>query len=237
MNLVAMPVPVHDETLVSQMLRVAEANGLNTVQKVYRRIHPAGNPHFSTLLHRPTDVWINAASETTGIKADHLIAGTRLDGAYPSLRTWVPTVDYRISVYCPGCLSDDGAWRLSWLLPYARVCLIHELLLVDHRLACDFPGQLNRRWSSVGSTTRICAAPGCGPRWFQRPAIQATQQQIWNHEDLLELETFGVLRLVGSRTENLPTGPTAPRVVGRRRVRSRLAYEPAAFLEYLDRPQ
>lgn len=48
-------------------------------------------------------------------------------------RNWVYLAG---SHYCPECLAMDGAWQLSWRLPWATCCPIHRRLLVSRCPSC-----------------------------------------------------------------------------------------------------
>lgn len=41
------------------------------------------------------------------------------------------------SHYCPQCLTTDGAWQLSWRLPWTTCCQIHRRLLVSRCPSCN----------------------------------------------------------------------------------------------------
>lgn len=228
--------PVEDETLVSQMLRVTEANGLPSVGQLYRRIRKPNGPPFALLLHGPPDAWIGSAEETTGIDAAHLLAGTRRGGRYPSLRTWRPVPDQRITVHCPACLRDDGAWRLSWLLPYAKVCRIHDLILVDHRRSCYDRRLLHARWMNTAGSTRICVSERCRFPWGGPRAEPATGGDCDEHDSLLRLDTAGLLRVTETPSTADGGDRDSPSVLDTIKIRPRHQYDPPGYLEFLDRP-
>ena len=62
------------------------------------------------------------------------------------------------AAYCPSCLTTDGAWRLSWRLPWITTCLAHDRALVGHCPACGgVPGLANVLGASAPS--RVAVAP------------------------------------------------------------------------------
>lgn len=48
-------------------------------------------------------------------------------------RNWVYLAG---SHYCPECLAIDGAWQLSWRLPWTTCCQVHRRLLVSRCPSC-----------------------------------------------------------------------------------------------------
>jgi len=227
--------PVDDETLISQLVRLAEANGFRSVQEVHRRIEQEP-PSLSDLLHGPTEAWLEAAAGRTGIPRSQLFSGTRLGGRYRSIHRWQPTHEKRVSVYCPACLAADGAWRLSWLLPYARVCLTHKTVLVDHRNACCSPGTIAARWSLSRTTTRLCDRKICALSLADQVARPASNETLREHNRLLEIDAEFRLRVLSDEIVELPTGRHAPRVLDVRWIRPRVPREPSVRLQLLDRP-
>lgn len=227
--------PVDDETLLSQMLRVAEANGFDSVHKIYRRIQRPVPVPLAALIHGPPDAWIRTAEAVTGIDAAHLTAGTRRGGRYRSLRTWTPEVDQRLTVYCPACLADDAAWRLAWLLPYATVCHRHQLVLVDHRRSCHERRALRHSWLHGAGSTQICTAERCRFPRGSRPAERASVSDLVGLRMLQAQDQAGTLRLVTSPSPTTSDDPTEPKVLDTRRIEARHEYEQPAYLEFLDR--
>jgi len=58
------------------------------------------------------------------------------------------------SRYCPACLEDDGAWRLSWRLPWITCCPRHELRLCWLCPSCgQIPGVYGATHASVPQRT------------------------------------------------------------------------------------
>lgn len=236
MSFFASPIPVEDETLVSQMLRLTHANGLDSVQRIYTRLQRGRVTPLHELLHGPPEEWIRQAAEVTGIDAAHLAAGTRRGGCYPSLRTWTPRVDQRITVYCPACLADDGAWRLLWLLPYARVCPDHDLLLIDHRRSCHARRGLHRRWVTAAGSTQLCTEERCRfPRGEFR-IESCSHADLDNQDELLRLDLGGMLRLCKVPSTYADPESEPPQLYERQKVPSRHERDPATDIEFLDRP-
>lgn len=227
--------PVEDETLISQLVRLAEANGFRSVAEVHRRIEQEPPP-LDELLYGPSETWLAVAADRTGIDAACLFSGTRLGGRHRSVRRWRPQIEARIAVYCPACLDDDGAWRLAWLLPYAEVCPIHELLLIDHREHCSDPFEIKRRWCLAESTDRLCDGKTCTMPLSVFAADPAPSEALARHKRLLEIEAEFRLRVLGDEFVELPGGRFAPRVLDVRWTRQRSRRDPPARVELLDRP-
>lgn len=227
--------PVDDETLISQLVRLAEANGFRSVAEVHRRIEQEPPP-LNDLLHGPPEMWLAAAAERTGIDATRLFSGTRLGGRHRSMRRWRPKIESRIAVYCPACLADDGAWRLAWLLPYSQVCPTHEVLLVDHREHCADPAEIKWRWCLAESTNRLCHRNTCRMPLTSFDADPASPKALARHMRLLEIEAEFRLRVLGDEYVELPGGRFAPRVLDTRVTQQSGRRDPRARVELLDRP-
>lgn len=227
--------PVEDETLISQLLRLAEANGFRSVTEVHRRIEQEP-PALNDLLHGPSETWLATAADRTGIDAACLFSGTRLGGRHRSVRRWRPQIESRIALYCPACLADDGAWRLAWLLPYVEVCPIHELLLVDHREHCSDPAEIKWRWHLADSTERLCNRKTCTMPLTAFAADPAPPEALARHKRLLDIEAEFRLRVLGNEFVELPGGRFAPRVLDTRWTRQRNRGDPPVRVELLDRP-
>lgn len=227
--------PVEDETLISQLVRLAEANGFRSVAEVHRRIG-AELPHLDDLLHGPSDSWLEVAADHTGIDTERLFSGTRLGGRHRSVRRWRPRIEARIGLYCPECISNDGAWRLAWLVPYAEVCPVHELLLIDHREHCANPSEIKLRWCLTESTRRLCHRKTCAMPLSAFAADPATPDALVRHQRFLEIEAEFRLRVLGDEHVELPGGRFAPRVLDTRSTRQRTRRDPPARIELLDRP-
>lgn len=66
-------------------------------------------------------------------------------------RHWIFVAGSR---YCPACLADDGAWRLSWRLPWITCCPHHELRLCWRCPSCgQIPGVYGATHASVPQRT------------------------------------------------------------------------------------
>lgn len=92
------------------------------------------------------------ALDVRGLAAGEGIAGTR--ATVQSAWVWMAG-----SAFCPLCLSEtDGAWRLSWRLPWITTCLIHGVHLVGRCATCGaVPGLGNQFHTSA--PTRLRVAP------------------------------------------------------------------------------
>lgn len=92
------------------------------------------------------------AFDLIGLHANHAIAATR--AAVHAGWVWLAG-----STFCPHCLADDdGAWRLSWRIPWNTVCLRHNAHLVGACQVCEgVPGLGNRLHGSA--PPRVSAAP------------------------------------------------------------------------------
>ena len=77
--------------------------------------------------------------DLTGLAQDSPIAGTRM--AAHAAWVWLAG-----SMFCPVCLAkDDGAWRLSWRIPWMTACVRHGVALTGSCAACGgVPGLGNR---------------------------------------------------------------------------------------------
>lgn len=92
------------------------------------------------------------AFDLTGLAHDSPIAGTRATAH----AAWVWLAG---STFCPLCLAeDDGAWRLSWRIPWITACLRHGVGLRGCCVVCGgVPGLGNRLHGSA--PPRVAAAP------------------------------------------------------------------------------
>lgn len=92
------------------------------------------------------------AFDLTGLAHDSPIAGTRVTAH----AAWVWLAG---STFCPLCLAeDDGAWRLSWRIPWITACLRHGVGLRGSCAVCGgVPGLGNRLHGSA--PPRVAAAP------------------------------------------------------------------------------
>ena len=92
------------------------------------------------------------AFDLSGLHGNHAIAATR--AAAHAGWVWLAG-----STFCPHCLAeDDGAWRLSWRIPWNTICLRHNAHLVGACQACEgVPGLGNRLHGSA--PPRVATAP------------------------------------------------------------------------------
>ena len=92
------------------------------------------------------------AFDLTGLAHDIPIAATRM--AAHAAWVWLAG-----STFCPLCLAeDDGAWRLSWRIPWITACLRHGISLRGSCAVCGgVPGLGNRLHGSA--PPRVAAAP------------------------------------------------------------------------------
>lgn len=92
------------------------------------------------------------AFDLTGLANDSPIAATRATAH----AAWVWLAG---STFCPLCLAeDDGAWRLSWRIPWITACVRHGVALRGSCAACGgVPALGNRLHGSAPS--RVAAAP------------------------------------------------------------------------------
>lgn len=90
------------------------------------------------------------ALDVRGLAAGEGIAGTR--ATVQSAWVWMAG-----STFCPDCLSEtDGAWRVSWRLPWITTCLIHSLHLVGRCATCGaVPGLGNQFHTSAPTRLRV----------------------------------------------------------------------------------
>jgi|GEM_PF-5825758 len=227
--------PVEDETLISQLVRLAEANGLRSVADVHRRIGKQP-PSLTDLVLGPSQRWLEAAAEMTGIDATCLLSGTRHGRRSPVVRAWNPALAANVAMYCPACLATDGAWRLSWLVPFAEVCSIHDLLLVDHREHCADPDGIERRWSVAESTDRLCNRRSCTLALSAFVADPAPWHVLAKYGRLREIEAEFRFRVLNNEYVDLPTGRYAPQVLDAHQIKPRERCDPSVRIEWRDRP-
>ncbi|MBK6442609.1 MAG: TniQ family protein [Dermatophilaceae bacterium] len=92
------------------------------------------------------------ALDLTGLAQDSPIAATRAT----THAAWVWLAG---STFCPVCLAeDDGAWRLSWRIPWITACVRHGVALRGSCADCGgVPGLGNRLHGSA--PPRVAAAP------------------------------------------------------------------------------
>jgi len=92
------------------------------------------------------------AFDLSGLSERKAIAGTR--AAAHTAWVWLSG-----TTFCPRCLAeDDGAWRLSWRIPWNTTCLRHHVHLLGACLECaGVPGLGNRLHGSA--PPRVAATP------------------------------------------------------------------------------
>lgn len=124
------------------------------------------------------------AFDLSGLNGDSAIAGIR--AATHTSWVWLSG-----STFCPACLVEhDGAWRLSWRIPWNTACLRHETHLIGACATCGgVPGLGNRLHGSA--PPRVAVAPDgskcqhpepggavCGSDLTQQPTTPASRYRL-----------------------------------------------------------
>jgi hypothetical protein len=96
------------------------------------------------------------AFDFRGLREGSAIAGTR--AAAHTAWVWLAG-----TTFCPRCLADDdGAWRLSWRIPWNTTCLRHHVHLLGACSECAGVPGLGNRLHGSGTAT-------CGRRARRTP--------------------------------------------------------------------
>ncbi|GAA3620314.1 hypothetical protein GCM10022199_25980 [Marihabitans asiaticum] len=118
------------------------------------------------------------ALDLGGLAHGTAIAGTRATAH--SAWVWLAG-----TTFCPPCLEEDGAWRLSWRIPWITTCLRHDVHL---RGACSLCGGVSGHGNKFHASAppRVAAAPDgrrctcpqaggrvCGADLTDQPALAA----------------------------------------------------------------
>ena len=124
------------------------------------------------------------AFDLSGLARDSAIAGTRR--AAHSAWVWLAG-----STFCPACLAEhEGAWRLSWRIPWNTTCLRHNTPLHGICARCGgVPGLGNSLHGSA--PPRVAAAPDgrrcphpepgenvCGANLTAEPTVRASPDRL-----------------------------------------------------------
>lgn len=77
--------------------------------------------------------------------------------------------------FCPRCLAEDGAWRLTHYLTWSFVCARHRCLLVDRCPECAALQRIGERFLHIRGAAHICwhRRPGAGTGHGERLRCQA----------------------------------------------------------------
>lgn len=121
------------------------------------------------------------------------------------------------STYCPVCLDQDGAWRLTWRLPWVTACLRHRVALRGSCPTCGgVPGLATRLNASAPSRVnaapdgRLCTHPEtdrgtCGADLTRAPADTASDDRLARTSLLLEVISSDSGRVAGRPHTSLQT--------------------------------
>lgn len=133
------------------------------------------------------------AFDLGGLAHEKPIGGTR--AAAHSAWVWLAG-----TTFCPLCLvEDDGAWRLSWKIPWITTCMKHGVPLHGTCHACaGVPGLGNQFHGSapprvaVAPDGRRCTrpAPGghvCGADLSAQPTVQAIPERLGRAKRMADL--------------------------------------------------
>lgn len=98
-----------------------------------------------------------AAYDQLALDLGGLARGTPIAGTRATAHSaWVWLAG---TTFCPLCLAEDGAWRLSWRIPWITTCLRHEVHVRGSCFLCEgVPGLGNKFHASA--PPRVAAAPG-----------------------------------------------------------------------------
>lgn len=151
------------------------------------------------------------AFDLSGLNVDSAIAGIRT----ATHTSWVWLAG---STFCPACLAeDDGAWRLSWRIPWHTTCLRHEMHLVGACATCGgVPGLSNRLHGSA--PPRVAAAPDgrmcqhpepggsvCASDLSKQPTTMASLGRLERARTMAELTTGHRGQVAGAERTSLQT--------------------------------
>lgn len=152
------------EAIDGYLERLAAANGMPRPQLARRLRSGGAKTTFLTIAPDPEVVANVAALSTVDdakVRAGTLasLPGVDATGLDPSARATWRTVAARGwppehgSALCPGCMAEDGVWRLGWRHPWFTACSRHEVWLLSVCPSCG------RRFRSHRTPLRPVDAP------------------------------------------------------------------------------
>lgn len=151
------------------------------------------------------------AFDLSGLAHESAIAGTRAT----THTAWVWLAG---TTFCPLCLAEeDGAWKLSWRIPWITTCLRHNVPLHGICGVCGgVPGLGNGLHGSV--PPRVAAAPSgetcahpepgghvCGAALSSEPTVPASPDRLRRTRTMAGLVDGGRGRVAGAERSPLQT--------------------------------
>ena len=114
------------------------------------------------------------------------------------------------SRFCPRCLRDDGAWRLSWQLGWSTVCIRHQVLLARRCPKCDGVPQVGPRGRWQQDHQGLLTDPA---RCSHRPARELCRSELADANAVSIADNAALLAAQG-RIDALLDGTLRPTLAG-----------------------
>ncbi len=114
------------------------------------------------------------------------------------------------SRFCPQCLRDDGAWRLSWQLGWSTVCIRHKLLLARRCPKCNGVPEVGPRGRWQQDHRGLLTDPA---RCSHRPARKLCRTKLAS-TDTVSVAGNAALLTAQARIDALLDGQLQPTLAG-----------------------
>ena len=169
--------PDEDEWLGGFLLRCDRANCWNAGETVAHLLHSTSTKHFNPLAPSRLHLW--ELGRMMSLSLAHMQKLTyqkelaRLEGTIHRLLLQ-PSNAFLLAV-CPECIYQLHFIEKAAILPFAQVCLEHELLL-QYKCSCTTSLKLFSR----GKLPFSCAT--CGMGWQELPRVKASRENMQAEE-------------------------------------------------------
>lgn len=153
--------PLHGESLVGFLRRLANLNAFSHVAEFYSHIGlPYGRPMLEDL---------PGLAETLGVDEASLCA------IAPRTQPCDPALEWRfqrsqIDPVCPSCMAEGKPWRQHWRHSFVSACDVHKILLLDQCPRCK------TTFSTTVGGLKSCE---CGLPFETMVAPHATEFEAW----------------------------------------------------------
>jgi hypothetical protein len=114
------------------------------------------------------------------------------------------------SRFCPRCLRDDGAWRLSWQLGWSTICIRHQVLLARRCPRCDGVPEIGPRGRWQQDQQGLLTDPA---RCSHRPARKLCRTELADANAVSVADNAPLLTAQG-RIDALLDGRLQPTLAG-----------------------